>query len=249
MVETGPPYPPGPGPGSNGIGLFEIGVSPIGTIKGFDVWKTVISQYANSPILTQLILNLDAYLDQTKNFDAFYDLIWNVDTAVDYGLDIWGRIVGVRRILQVEIGDWFGFKEALPGSDAFGQGAFYSGAPLTSNYRLTDQAYRRLIMAKAAANITNGSIPAINRILMNLFPHRGNCYVTEGFHSGSWFGFAESINAQGFDQAAFYAGQAIQTMVMTYTFEFELTPVELAIVQQSGVLPKSTGVAASVVIR
>ncbi|WP_415752057.1 DUF2612 domain-containing protein [Mesorhizobium sp. B2-1-8] len=37
-------------------------------------------------------------------------------------------------------------------------------------------------------------------------------------------------------------------MTMTYSFAFQLTPVELAIVQNSGVLPKPTGVKASIVI-
>lgn len=232
----------------DGIGGFTIGVSPIGTIEPFDVWQTIISQYANSPVLMQLILNIDGYLDQTANLDSFFDMIWNVDTAVGYGLDIWGRIVGVNRVLQVEVGDWWGFAEALPGSETFGQGAFYSGAQLTENYSLSDLTYRQLILAKAAANITNGSIPAINQILLSLFPHRGNCYVTEGGKHGDWFGFAESINAQGFNQASFYTGDPIETMVMAYVFEFPLTPVELAIVQNSGVLPKSTGVNASVVL-
>ena len=35
-------------------------------------------------------------------------------------------------------------------------------------------------------------------------------------------------------------------MTMIYKFEFVLTPVELAIVLQSGVLPKPTGVSATV---
>jgi hypothetical protein len=248
MTDTGPSYPRGPISGSNGIGIFEIGVSQIGTIPEFDPWSTVLSQYANSPILTQLILNLDSYLDQTSNFDAFYDAIWNIDTAQGHGLDIWGKIVGVNRVLQVQDVNWFGFAEASPSSFTFGQGSFYSGAPLTSNYALSDEAYRQLIFAKAASNITNGSIPAINRILMTLFPNRGNAYVTEGSQSGSWFGFAESVNAQGFNQASFYSGSSISTMTMTYTFTFQLTPVELAIVEQSGVLPKTTGVQASVVI-
>lgn len=248
MADTGPQYPKGPLPGSNGIGLFTIGVSPIGDIPAWDVWQTVISQYANSPILTRLIENIFAYLDQTANFQAFFDLVQNVDTAEEYGLDCWGRIVGVNRVLQVNAGNWFGFEEATPGSYTFGQGSFYSGASLTSNYSLSDEAYRTLIFAKAAANITDGSIPAINRILMTLFPHRGNAYVTEGSHAGEWFGFAESVNAQGFNQAAFYSGSAIPTMTMSYVFEFQLSPVELAIVQNSGVLPKPTGVQASVVI-
>ena len=36
-------------------------------------------------------------------------------------------------------------------------------------------------------------------------------------------------------------------MTMTYTFRFPLTPVQLAIVQNSGVLPRTSGVAATVV--
>ncbi len=246
---TGPEFPPGPLPGSNGIGLFQIGVSPIGAIPAFDVWKTIISQYANSPILTRLIEDIFDYLDQTANFEAFFDLVFNVDTAEGHGLDVWGRIVGVNRVIQVAVGEWFGFAEASPGSQTFGFGPFYGGASLTENFALSDQAYRTLIFAKAAANITDGSIPAINRILMSLFPNRGNAYVTDGVNNGAWFGFAESTNANGFNQQAFYSGNpTIQTMAMTYTFTFPLSPVELAIVQNSGVLPKPTGVAAYVVV-
>ncbi|NTG07271.1 DUF2612 domain-containing protein [Rhizobium rhizogenes] len=248
MTDTGPPYPRTPAGIPNGIGQFQIGISPIGSQPAFDLFDTVLSQYANSEILTTLITNLAEYIDQTQNLDAFYDYMLNVQTAQGYGLDCWGRIVGVNRVLQVNAGNWFGFEEATPGSFTFGQGAFYSGASLTSNFSLSDQAYRTLIYAKAAANITDGSIPSINRILMFLFPNRGNAYVTDGSNAGSWFGFAESTNAQGFNQAAFYSGSSVSTMTMTYTFTFSLSPVELAIVQNSGVLPKPTGVAASVVV-
>lgn len=248
MVDTGPPYPPGPQPGSNGIGLFTIGVSPIGDIVPFDWWDTILSQYANSPRLIQLIEDFSSYIDQTENLDQFFDLIWNVDTAQGYGLDVWGRIVGVNRTLQVTIGNWFGFQEAGPTSQPFGQFPFYDGQLATQNYVLSDQAYRLLILAKAAANITNGSAPAINQILLNLFPNRGNCYVSEGLPPGDYFGFAEAVNASPFGQSPFYSGQTIERMTMHYVFNFELTPLELAIVQQSGVLPRSTGVYASVII-
>lgn len=202
---------------SNGIGAFIIGVSPIGTLPPFNVLETVISQYANSPTLLQLIANMDAYLDQTQNIDAFFDLIWNVDTAQGYGLDVWGRIVGVGRILQVSSAFYFGFTEAGIEARPFNQAPFYIGAPLTSNYALTDTAYRTLILAKALANICDGSIPAINQILLNLFPGRGDCYVVDN-----------------------------QDMTMVYAFEFALTPVEAAIVTQSGVLPRPTGVSYTV---
>lgn len=244
---TGPPYPVVNPPGSNAIGTFTIGVSPIGTIPLFDIWETVQSQYANSEIITTLLTNFASWIDQTQNFDNFFDLIFNVDTAIGYGLDVWGRIVGVNRILKVAVPDsYFGFEEATD-AVGFGQAPFYSGAALTENYILTDEAYRQLILTKALANITQCSIPVLNQMLMTLFPHRGNAYVTEGITQGPWFGFEEATDATGFNQASFYTGEQINRMVMTYTFDFALSPVDMAIVKNSGVLPKPTGVKAFVV--
>lgn len=204
---------------------FTIGVSaiggpdPIGDVQAFDVWTTVLSQYANSPILMQLILNMDSYLDQTANFDAFFDLVFNIDTAQGYGLKVWGQIVNVSNVLSVPDGElWLGFEEAGETAQPFNQAPFFSGQQINNNFILTDSAYRVLIFAKALANICDGSIPAINQILLNLFPGRGNCYVVDGLD-----------------------------MTMAYKFEFDLSSVELAIISQSGALPKSTGVSVSTI--
>lgn len=219
MSGTGRPYPIPPGAGSNAIGQFIIGISPIGSITPFNYWDTIISQYGNSPILDAIIGDMDMWLDQTNNFDAFYDNIWNIQTAVGKGLDIWGEIVGVTRVLQVPTGDYFGFKGPSGASgEPFGIAPFYSGGSLTTSFALTDNAFRTLIYAKALANISDGSIKSINQILLYLFPNRGNCYVVDG-----------------------------NDMTMEYKFEFALSPVEHAIVSQSGVLPKPTGVLAIVV--
>ena len=74
-----------------------------------DLEQTILSQYANSPTIVQLVTNLNAYIDPTTNIDAFYDFVWNVDTAKGYGLDVWGRIVGVGRVLEIATVDYFGF--------------------------------------------------------------------------------------------------------------------------------------------
>lgn len=183
-----------------------------------DVDKTVISQYSNSPVLTQLIENFNTCVDPTVDLQQFYDLIWNIDTAQGVGLDIWGRIVGIGRVLTVTSGVYLGMTGAGGASgETFNTGIFYSGQTITSNYRLTDEAYRLLILAKAAANISNGSVQSINAILMNLFPNRGNCYVTDNGN-----------------------------MSLTYTFQFPLQPFEVAIINTSGVLPKPAGVAAGI---
>lgn len=188
--------------------------------------QTVISQYANSPTLLALLESIDEWINPDTNFDNFYNLILNIDTAVGYGLDVWGRIVGVSRILKIAAATFFGFT-GPPGVSGvpWNQGIFYSGyAPLTQNYTLLDEPYRTLILAKALFNICDATIPAINQILINLFgangplPVPGNCYVTDG-----------------------------EDMTMTYTFGAALDPVQAAIVFNSGVLPKPAGVSATVV--
>jgi hypothetical protein len=244
---SGPPYPPSPAAGSNAIGSFEIGVSPIGSIPPFDVWSTIISQYANSPTLCQLLTDFDQYIDPTQNIDAFYDYIWNVNTAVGYGLDVWGAIVGVGRVVSIPAGTYFGFNEQQSTVGTFGQSSFYSGETATGNFSLPDDTYRTLIFAKALANISNGSTPSINQILLALFPNRGNGYVTDKSPlNGPFFGFNASGFAETFGSAPFYGGPGTSNMVIYYIFEFILQPFELAIVQQTGVLPKPTGVKATV---
>ncbi|MEE2979351.1 MAG: DUF2612 domain-containing protein [Pseudomonadota bacterium] len=185
-----------------------------------NVEQTILSQYANSPTLVQLIQNMDGYIDPSADIDAFYNLIWNVDTAVGKGLDIWGKIVGLENGRKLAIPTTevnLGFSEAGTASAApFDQGVFYSGTPGTQTYVLQDAAFKTLILAKALANITDCSIPSINQLLQNLFAGRGRCYVND-----------------------------LGNMQMRYTFEFYLQPWEVAIVQQSGVLPRPTGVLAS----
>lgn len=182
--------------------------------------QTILSQFGNSPTLLSLIGSFNSCVDPRANIDAFFDNVWNIETAVGYGLDVWGRIVGVSRVLQVSSGQWLGFEEANDGSveTPFNQAPFYAGSATTGNYALTDDAFRTLILAKAYANISNGSIPSINQILMTLFGLTGACWCTDG-----------------------------QNMTMTYTFEFELSPVQFAIVEQSGVLPRPAGVLVTII--
>jgi hypothetical protein len=202
------------------IGEYAIAESRGAAISApaFSILETVLSQYSNSPVLLQLIENFSDYINPTANLDVFFTFIWDVDTAIGVGLDIWGRIVGVSRVLQLPTGQaYFGFKQA---SDALSmnEGIFYSGSRVTENFSLSDTAYRRLIFAKALANISDGSTASINQILINLFGQYGNCYATDN-----------------------------RDMTMTYTFGGTLSPVDLAIVSQSGVLPRPAGVSSTIV--
>lgn len=182
----------------------------------FSVRATFLSQYANSPVLAALLQSLGSVIDRQADFEAFFDAVWNIDTAEGFGLDIWGRIVGVGRALYVPEGEFLGFSAS---SDAypFGSGVFYGAGSFSPNYLMTDLAYRRVILAKAAMNITDGSIPAINAILMALFPGYGNVYVRD--------------NAD---------------MTMTFVFGAAPSTIDYAIVTQAAVLPKPVGVSFTV---
>ena len=184
-----------------------------------DVEQTIASQYANSPTIVQLVKNMNDCIDPSADIDSFFKLVWNLESAEGIGLDIWGRIVGVSRELLIPgESSYFGFSEGLPGSYPFNEQPFYDeNAISTQTYKLLDDAYKQLIFVKAMANISSTNAPSINRLLQNLFMGRGRCYVID-----------------------------LGNMAFRYTFEFELTPYELAIITQSGAFPRPAGVDASI---
>lgn len=192
-----------------------------------NVEQTIISQYGNSATITQLVRNLNTYIDPRTDFDTFYSFVWNVETARGFGLDIWGRIVQVSRTINVPS------DTPNPGYLPFTPGVV----------TLTDDQYRAVILVKALANITDGTARSINQVLQNLFVSRGRCYVNDlgamtmryafEFYLAPWeyviiaqgglaprpagvlatvvqaipsqtFGFAESLQLQPFDQGTFY---------------------------------------------
>lgn len=113
---------------------------------------TLASQYANSPTILAIINTFNDCIDPCVDLDNFYNTVWNVDTAVGFGLDIWGRIVG------------------LP------SGRYVYTNPVTV---LNDTQFRNLILAKALSNISITSSPAFNRLLNFYFAGRGRVYVND----------------------------------------------------------------------
>lgn len=180
--------------------VFPVAVVPLGAVEDvlnadidrtfFDVNETVLSQYANSPVMLAFINYFSAWLDLGNPFNRFYNLIWNIDTAVGHGLDVWGRILGVGRVLQVPSGEYIGF-EQQPEAQTFGHGILFRGINLTDSASLTDDAYRILLMAKAALNITDASIPAINQILLTLF---GDGYVRDNLDMTMTYVFSAPLD-------------------------------------------------------
>lgn len=200
---------------------------------------TIISQYANSPIIGEIISGFNDAVDPSDDFLRFIDFVWNINTAQGWGLDILGRIVGVGRVLQIPLVErYFGFEVNTIATDwageadwdgaadwdgsiprpfyPFNDAPFYNGHSATQAYELSDQYYRKLVRGKAFANISGTTVPAMNALLGIVFAGRGRCYIVEG------------------------------TRELTYHFDFTLDHFELAMVTSSGVFVHPTGVQVSI---
>jgi hypothetical protein len=176
-------------------------------------------QYAASPRIKQLISYHSEYFSATW-VDEFYDVVWNIDTAHGFGLDIWGRIVGLEngRTVIVNNEKYFGFKTSTINQSwtPFGSGMFYDGGSIGKSFNLSDSAFRTLILTKAFTNISDLTTFNLNRMLQQIFPGRGRCYVKD------------------------VGGMEIQ-----YVFEFPLEPWERGIFNSDAV-PSPGGVVPSI---
>lgn len=102
----------------------------------------------------------------------------------------------------------------------FDDAPFYDGVQSTETVVLSDAAYRKLILAKALANISDCSMPSLNNALRSLFDgsETRRCYATTN-----------------------------NSMDLSYVFEFTLTPVEKTLAVSAGVIPRPAGVKLSII--
>ncbi|MHA6311709.1 DUF2612 domain-containing protein [Pantoea sp. S-LA4] len=68
-----------------------------------NVKDTILTQYTASPNIRSLIETFNTSTDMTEFTDEFLTSIWVVSTATGYGLDVWRKIVGVSRLLNVRL--------------------------------------------------------------------------------------------------------------------------------------------------
>lgn len=192
--------------------------------------QTLLSQYCASPTIKGMLEAFNDAIDPSVDLANFYLNIWDVSTAVGNGLDIWGQIVGVSRYLQIPSTPYLGYEEAYTaptaatGPQPFNQAPLYNGSTATSTFALTDQQYRKLIMVKAASNISNLSIPSINALLR------------------AEFGVNDGIDPYGDAYV-----QDLGNMTFNYYLNFHPNAAQIAIITNSGVFPRPAGVQANLI--
>ncbi|EPN9328448.1 DUF2612 domain-containing protein [Cronobacter sakazakii] len=180
--------------------------------------ETILTQYSASTKLLSIIDTFNQAISLDDFTDEFITKVWDLTTNETFGLDIWGKIVGIGRYITAPIDSGsFGFSEADNGASdyplPFNDSPFYAGVQETTSVRLADDAYRTLILCKAFSNISIATIPDINKFLKMLFSGRGRAYCVN-----------------------------YRDMTIGITFEFALAPHEESILTNYDVVPIPSGV-------
>lgn len=157
-----------------------------------DLTKHIFWQYNNAPAINSLVNSKQEWYNtnQVQYWKDWVKNVLNITTANDYGLAIWGILLGIPRTYLVN----------------------------GENLSLTTDRYRTVILARLKLLKMRGTIPEINSLLKFLFGKYGKAYVTDNFD-----------------------------MTLTYHFDFNLTALQIAVLQNVTLLPKPAGVEVNVV--
>lgn len=108
-----------------------------------DLLKHILWQYDNAPVLKQLVQSKNEWY--SENLNGFWAQIvhdfLNINTANDWGLNLWGKILQIKRTYNV------------------------NGAQIS----LSTALYRRLILGRLQLIRSNGTVPEINKYLNFIF--------------------------------------------------------------------------------
>lgn len=157
-----------------------------------DFEKHIFWQYNNAPAIKSLINAKQQWFNENQvNYwtDWVRDVL-NITTANDYGLAIWGILLGIPRVYDV------------------------GGVSTTLN---TEQ-FRTVILARLKLLHMRCSVPEINSLLKFLFGKYGKAYVVDN-----------------------------KNMTITYKFDFNLSALQIAVLENVTLLPRPAGVQALVV--
>ncbi|AVG38548.1 DUF2612 domain-containing protein [Achromobacter insolitus] len=144
-----------------------------------DLMRSILWQYEGAPRAVALARNDQAWLDsqQEKFWHDWHRYVFDLDTANDFGLAVWARILGV----SLEIGEprrvegVFGFG---PTNKNFGNGNF--GRAADGQVSLDIESARKLLKLRWFQITMRPTAPNINRALESVFG-AGSAFVFDNY--------------------------------------------------------------------
>lgn len=144
-----------------------------------DLLRAILWQHDNANSLISLAESKQDWYNrnQTEFWDSWLRDVFDLDTANEFGLSVWSRILGVP--LQVKIDgdkakDAFGFGA---NHQSFGNGNF--ARAVDGEQSLSLEQSRLVLKMRYFQLVSRGSIPEINEWLSALFGDQGNVFVVD----------------------------------------------------------------------
>ena len=158
-----------------------------------DLKKHIFWQYNNAPSINSLVDSKQDWYNtnQVKYWQDWVSNVLDITHANDYGLAIWGILLGIPRVYDV------------------------NGV----NTSLSTEQYRTVILARLRLLKMRATVPEINSLLKFLFGKYGKAYVVDN-----------------------------HDMTMTYHFNFNLTNLQISVLQNVTLLPRPAGVKINIVV-
>lgn len=144
-----------------------------------DVLKSLLWEHDNAERLKYLIKKKQEFIDVAHRdfWDGWYRDVFDVNTANDFGLEVWSRILNIRLNATIEPGS----KAAVFGFGAtnknFGNGSFYRQS--AGEVGVITEQKRLIIKLRYLQLVSRATVPETNRVLKDLFSDQGNVFVVD----------------------------------------------------------------------
>jgi hypothetical protein len=142
--------------------------------------QAILWQYNTAERLQSLLESKNSWYENNQNefWQNWYDDVFNLQTANDFGLTVWAIILGLPlTITSVD----------PPNKDYWGFGAFRFNftrgnfAASSSGIRLKTEQKRLVLKLRYFQLVTRGAIPEINEFLAFAFKDFGKVYALDGY--------------------------------------------------------------------
>jgi len=144
-----------------------------------DLLRSILWQYEGAHKAVKLAQNDQAYIDRVHSdfWSDWAEDVFNLDTANEFGLSVWARILGVSLEISAErrVVDVFGFGA---NNRNFGRGNF--GRAQDGSAQLDAESARKLLKLRWFQLTMRPTVPNINQALVATFGE-GKAYVMDNY--------------------------------------------------------------------
>jgi hypothetical protein len=162
------------------------------TIQPFDFhtnpMQALLWQYNDAARLQSLVQSKQDWYNanQTAFWQGFYNDIYNIKTANEFGRRVWAIILGINLFVENTASPLdfpaFGFEN----SENFDNGTFATDGNTTN---ISDDVQRIALLLRCYQIQSAGTVPEINRMLKDVFGHLGKAYLLDGLNMAQVYVF------------------------------------------------------------